>query len=47
VQLLAILQNRFGLEKFREWQAEAILTLLTFGRLLCIQPTGHGKPLLY
>ena len=46
-QLLAILQNRFGLDKFREGQAEAILTLLTSGRLLCIQPTGHGKSLLY
>jgi ATP-dependent DNA helicase RecQ len=42
-----ILRNRFGYESFRAGQLEAISDLLNCGRLLCIQPTGHGKSLLY
>ncbi|MFN7096269.1 MAG: DEAD/DEAH box helicase, partial [Gammaproteobacteria bacterium] len=41
------LQQTFNLPMFRPGQREAITTLLTHGRLLCIQPTGHGKSLLY
>ena len=41
------LQDKFGFSTFRPGQKEAILTLLEKGRLLCIQPTGHGKSLLY
>jgi ATP-dependent DNA helicase, RecQ family len=41
------LKEVFGFEKFRIGQKEAITTLLRQGRLLCIQPTGHGKSLLY
>lgn len=46
-QLLTTLQTRFKLASFRPGQQEAITTLLEKGRLLCIQPTGHGKSLLY
>lgn len=46
-ELVTILKNRFGLETFREGQLEAICTLMEKNRLLCIQPTGHGKSLLY
>lgn len=42
-----LLQNKFGLKEFRPGQREAIETLLTHNRLLCIQPTGYGKSLLY
>lgn len=45
--LIALLKNRFGFEQFREGQLEAICELMASGRLLCIQPTGHGKSLLY
>jgi len=45
--LQAILKDRFGLESFREGQAEAICALMEKDRLLCIQPTGYGKSLLY
>lgn len=45
--LLETLRNQFGLSEFRAGQLEAITTLLTQQRLLCIQPTGHGKSLLY
>lgn len=41
------LQQYFDFEKFRPGQQEAIKTLLDEKRLLCIQPTGHGKSLLY
>jgi len=41
------LQDTFGFSSFRPGQKEAILTLLEKGKLLCIQPTGHGKSLLY
>lgn len=46
-QLDKLLQQRFGFEAFRPGQREAIEALLYTGRLLCIQPTGHGKSLLY
>ncbi len=42
-----VLEERFGLTAFRPGQREAIDALLADGRLLCIQPTGHGKSLLY
>jgi len=45
--LIDILKNRFGFECFRAGQLEAICELMEKGRLLCIQPTGHGKSLLY
>ncbi len=41
------LKEIFGFTAFRPGQKEAITTLLEVGRLLCIQPTGHGKSLLY
>src|SRR5271163_4506372 len=46
-QLLETLQKQFGFQEFRPGQLEAISALMTDGRLLCIQPTGHGKSLLY
>jgi len=42
-----LLHERFGFDAFREGQREAITTLLDERRLLCIQPTGAGKSLLY
>lgn len=45
--LTALLQERFGFEKFRDGQYEAISTLMRDKRLLSIQPTGFGKSLLY
>ncbi|MEQ8274236.1 MAG: RecQ family ATP-dependent DNA helicase [Deltaproteobacteria bacterium] len=47
VDLARVLNERFGLSSFRPGQEEAIRALLADGRLLCIQPTGHGKSLLY
>jgi len=41
------LKEHFGFDSFRPGQREAIETLLDQRRLLCIQPTGHGKSLLY
>jgi ATP-dependent DNA helicase RecQ len=41
------LRERFGFASFRPGQREAIEALLHARRLLCIQPTGHGKSLLY
>ena len=41
------LRQTFGLQEFRGIQQEAIHTLMTKGRLLCILPTGYGKSLLY
>lgn len=46
-ELLSTLIHRFRLSSFREGQMEALITLMTKGRLLCIQPTGYGKSLLY
>jgi ATP-dependent DNA helicase RecQ len=45
--LRSTLQQRFGFAGFRPGQREAIEALLQERRLLCIQPTGHGKSLLY
>lgn len=42
-----VLHGHFGFNAFRPGQKEAIETLLRDRRLLCIQPTGHGKSLLY
>lgn len=41
------LRDTFGFDRFRPGQREALATLMHEGRLLCIQPTGHGKSLLY
>lgn len=46
-QLTDTLQKTFHFTHFRPGQLEAITQLMTQGRLLCIQPTGHGKSLLY
>jgi ATP-dependent DNA helicase RecQ len=46
-QLDQVLRDRFGFSSFRPGQREAIEALLEQRRLLCIQPTGHGKSLLY
>ncbi len=41
------LAERFGFTGFRAGQRESVETLLAGGSLLCIQPTGYGKSLLY
>lgn len=41
------LREHFGFDSFRPGQREAIEALWRERRLLCIQPTGHGKSLLY
>lgn len=46
-ELHTALRERFGFTEFRPGQLKAITALLNQGRLLCIQPTGHGKSLLY
>jgi len=46
-QLVDTLVHQFKLKEFRPGQLEALITLMTKKRLLCIQPTGHGKSLLY
>lgn len=44
----ARLRERFGLERFKPWQREAIDELLDgSGRVLAIAPTGGGKSLCY
>lgn len=42
-----LLRERFGFSAFRPGQREGIESLLRGGNLLSIQPTGHGKSLLY
>lgn len=42
-----LLQEKFHLPAFRPGQLEAMQALLEKNRLLCIQPTGYGKSLLY
>jgi len=42
-----LLQEKFGMSAFRPGQLEAMQALLERNRLLCIQPTGYGKSLLY
>lgn len=46
-ELRDLLQQRFGLTDFRPGQEQTIQTLLKAQRVLCIQPTGYGKSLLY
>ena len=46
-ELLKLLIKQFGFTDFRPGQEEAIAKLLQDKRLLCIQPTGHGKSLIY
>jgi ATP-dependent DNA helicase RecQ len=41
------LQGVFGFASFRPGQEQAIRALLEHKRILCIQPTGYGKSLLY
>jgi ATP-dependent DNA helicase RecQ len=41
------LKEHFGFNAFRPGQLEALEVLFQADRLLCIQPTGHGKSLLY
>lgn len=42
-----VVRERFGFPGFRPGQLEAIERLLEDRGLLCIQPTGYGKSLLY
>lgn len=42
-----VLHEKFHFSEFRPGQLEAITTLMENKRLLCLQPTGHGKSLLY
>lgn len=42
-----LLRERFGFDAFRPGQEAAIRLLLAGRRVLSIQPTGHGKSLLY
>src|SRR5277367_2415273 len=42
-----VLRDTFGFTTFRKGQLEAIEALFAEGQILCIQPTGHGKSLLY
>ena len=46
-ELYAVLRRQFNMEDFRPGQREAIEALLSSGRVLCIQPTGYGKSLIY
>ncbi len=46
-RLVEVLRRRFGLDAFRPGQQAAIEALFADRRLLCIQPTGYGKSLLY
>lgn len=46
-ELERVLLERFGFSEFRPGQRDSIETLLAGGSLLCIQPTGYGKSLLY
>ncbi|MCA9557526.1 MAG: ATP-dependent DNA helicase RecQ [Myxococcales bacterium] len=46
-RLAEVLRQRFGLDAFRPGQQAAIEALFAHRRLLCIQPTGYGKSLLY
>lgn len=45
--LTQLLEKTFGFKSFRPGQFEAIHALLEQKKILCIQPTGHGKSLLY
>src|SRR5476651_1662467 len=43
----ALLREKFGMPAFRPGQLESMEALFQKNRLLCIQPTGYGKSLLY
>lgn len=45
--LIKVLNTVFKFNQFRPGQLEALTGLMQHGRLLCIQPTGYGKSLLY
>lgn len=45
--LLQLLRTRFGFDQFRPGQREVIEAVLAGRDQLVIQPTGHGKSLLY
>lgn len=45
--LKTLLKQRFGFDDFRPGQLDAISLILHHGCVLCIQPTGFGKSLLY
>ncbi len=47
INMAADLHQYFGFEAFRPGQEQALRTLMEAGRVLCIQPTGYGKSLLY
>jgi ATP-dependent DNA helicase RecQ len=47
LDLDGLLHQRFGFAEFRPGQRAGIEALLDGGNLLSIQPTGHGKSLLY
>ncbi len=47
VDLDAVLLDRFGFDAFRPGQREAVEALMGGTDLLVVQPTGHGKSLLY
>ena len=46
-QIKQVLKHHFGFEEFREFQEEAINTLLKRKDLFMILPTGGGKSLCY
>jgi ATP-dependent DNA helicase RecQ len=45
--LIDVLRTRFGFDRFRPGQREVIQAVLDGQDLLVVQPTGHGKSLLY
>lgn len=45
--LKSVLREKFAMADFRPGQLEAMQTLFKEHSLLCIQPTGYGKSLLY
>jgi ATP-dependent DNA helicase RecQ len=47
IDIQLLLQQQFAMAEFRPGQREAIEALLSTGRVLCIQPTGYGKSLIY
>ncbi len=47
INMAADLHQYFGFSAFRPGQEESLRTLMSRGRVLCIQPTGYGKSLLY
>lgn len=46
-EIQELLEKKFHLQTFRPGQLEIIQSLLSESHLLCIQPTGYGKSLLY